>query len=118
MAIPNPNRRSPRFWVDLFNSFRLTWRLLRDQQVPFAAKLVPLGVVAYILSPIDLVPDVVLGLGQLDDLALLLLGVQVFIAVVPRAIVQRHRDALEGVIPPPGSRSESGSQASKEIIDG
>jgi uncharacterized membrane protein YkvA (DUF1232 family) len=114
MAIPNPNRRSPRFWIDLFNSFRLTWRLLRDQQVPFAAKLVPLGVAAYILSPIDLVPDVILGLGQLDDLAILLLGVQVFIAVVPRAIVQRHRDAIEGVV----LRSDSGSQASKEIIDG
>lgn len=118
MTIPSPNRRSPRFWVDLFNSFRLTWRLLRDQQVPFAAKLVPLSVVAYVLSPIDLVPDVILGVGQLDDLALILLGVQIFIAVVPRAIVQRHRAAIEGMIPPPGSRSDSGSQASKEIIDG
>jgi uncharacterized membrane protein YkvA (DUF1232 family) len=113
MAIPNPNRRSPRFWIDLFNSFRLTWRLLRDQQVPFAAKLIPLGVAAYILSPIDFLPDAILGLGQLDDLALLLLGVQVFIAIVPRAIAQRHRDAIEGVVPP-----HSGSQASKEIIDG
>ena len=37
MTIPTPNRRSPHFWVDLFNNFRLTWRLLRDQQVPFAA---------------------------------------------------------------------------------
>ena len=112
------NRRSPRFWVDLFNSFRLAWRLLRDQQVPFAAKLVPLGVAAYILSPIDFIPDAILGLGQLDDLAVILLGVQVFIAIVPRAIVQRHRDAIEGVVPPPGSRSDPGSQASKEIIDG
>ena len=113
MTIPTPNRRSPRFWVDLFNSFRLTWRLLRDRQVPFAAKLVPLGLVAYILFPIDFIPDIWFGVGQLDDLALLLLGVQVFIAVVPKAIVQRHRDAMDGVGPKPGS-----SQASKEIIDG
>jgi uncharacterized membrane protein YkvA (DUF1232 family) len=114
MTIPTPNRRSPRFWADLFNSFRLTWRLLRDQQVPFVTKLVPLGIAAYILSPIDLVPDVILGLGQLDDLALLLLGVQVFIAIIPHSIVQRHRDAMNGVAPKPGSAS----QASKEIIDG
>ena len=113
MTIPTPNRRSPRFWVDLFNNFRLTWRLLRDQQVPFVAKLVPLGIGAYILSPIDFIPDIWFGVGQLDDLALLLLGVQVFIAVVPKAIVQRHRDAMDGVGPKPGS-----SQASKEIIDG
>jgi uncharacterized membrane protein YkvA (DUF1232 family) len=114
MTIPTPNRRSPRFWVDLFNSFRLTWRLLRDRQVPLAAKLVPLGIGAYILSPIDFIPDVILGLGQVDDLALLLLGVQVFIAIVPRAIVQRHRDVMDGVAP----RPDSTSQASKEIIDG
>ncbi len=114
MTIPTPNRRSPHFWVDLFNSFRLTWRLLRDQQVPFAVKLVPLGVVAYILSPIDFIPDALLGLGQADDLALLLLGVQIFIALTPRGIVQRHRDAMDGVAPQPGEAS----QASKEIIDG
>jgi uncharacterized membrane protein YkvA (DUF1232 family) len=113
MTIPTPNRRSPRFWVDLLNSFRLTWRLLRDQQVPFAAKLVPLGIAGYILSPIDFIPDLWFGVGQVDDLALLLLGIQVFIAVVPKAIVQRHRDAIDGVAPKPGS-----SQASKEIIDG
>jgi uncharacterized membrane protein YkvA (DUF1232 family) len=98
----------------LFNSFRLMWRLLRDQQVSFAAKLVPLGVVAYILFPIDFIPDAILGLGQVDDLAMLLLGIQVFIAIVPRGIVQRHRDAMAGVPPKPGSASE----ASKEIIDG
>ncbi len=114
MTIPTPNRRSPHFWVELFNSFRLTWRLLRDQQVSFAVKLVPLGVVAYILFPIDFIPDALLGLGQVDDLALLLLGVQVFIALTPRGIVQRHRDAMGGVAPKPGSDS----QASKEIIDG
>ncbi|MBI5566808.1 MAG: DUF1232 domain-containing protein [Chloroflexi bacterium] len=113
MTIPTPNRRSPHFWVGVFNSFRLTWRLLRDQQVPIAAKLVPLGVLAYILFPIDFLPDAILGLGQVDDLALLLLGIQVFIAIVPRALVQRHRDAMDGVAPKPGT-----SQASKEIIDG
>jgi uncharacterized membrane protein YkvA (DUF1232 family) len=114
MTNQTPNRSSPRFWVDLFNSFRLTWRLLRDQQVPFAAKLVPLGIAAYILSPIDFIPDAFLGLGQVDDLALLLLGIQVFIAIVPHALVQRHRDAMSGVAPKP----DSASQASKEIIDG
>jgi uncharacterized membrane protein YkvA (DUF1232 family) len=113
MTVPPSNRRSPGFWVDVFNSFRLTWRLLRDQQVPFATKLVPLGVLAYILSPLDFIPDVIVGWGQLDDLAVLLLGVQVFIAIVPRSIVQRHRDAMNGMPPTTGS-----SQASKDIIDG
>jgi uncharacterized membrane protein YkvA (DUF1232 family) len=114
MTNPSSNRRSPYFWVNLFNSFRLTWRLLRDQQVPFITKLVPLGVLAYVLSPIDFLPDAILGVGQLDDLAVLLLGIQVFIAIVPDSIVQRHRDDMTGVPPSPGSAS----RASKEIIDG
>ncbi len=113
MTMPNPNRRSPGFWVDVFNSFRLAWRLLRDQQVPFITKLVPLGVLVYILSPIDLIPDVIVGWGQLDDLAVLLLGIRVFIALVPHSIVQRHRDEMNGTPPTSGD-----SQASKEIIDG
>ncbi len=113
MTMPTSNRRSPHFWVDVINSFRLAWRLLRDQQVPFATKLVPLGVLAYVLSPLDFIPDVIVGWGQLDDLAVLLLGIQIFIAIVPRSIVQRHRDDLNGVPPTSGT-----SGASKEIIDG
>jgi uncharacterized membrane protein YkvA (DUF1232 family) len=108
MTTPSQNRRSVGFWVELFRSFRLAWQLLRDQHVPLITKLIPLGVLAYILSPIDFVPDAILGLGQLDDLAILLLGVRVFIALVPHGIVQQHRDQMNGVV----------SQASNDIIDG
>jgi len=36
-------------------------------------------------------PDLVVGLGQLDDLAIFLLGTQLFIAVSPKDIVERIR---------------------------
>lgn len=111
MAIQN--RKSAGFWAELIKSFRLAWRLLRDQRVPWLIKLIPLIVLIYIVSPIDVIPDFILGLGQLDDLALLILGVQVFIAVSPQAIVQQHRDEIDGVPP-----SSAGSTAAKEIIDG
>lgn len=114
MTNPSQNRRSASFWINLIHSFRLAWRLLRDQDVPLFAKFIPLGVVAYILFPIDFVPDAILGLGQLDDLAILMLGVQVFIALAPKGIVQRHRDAIDGVV----SKTDQRSRASKEIIDG
>ena len=39
----------------------------RDPRVPWYARLVAAGVLAYALSPIDLIPDFVPVLGQLDD---------------------------------------------------
>ena len=127
MTTNNSDRHSPGFWMNLFNSLRVAWRLMWDSRVPFSAKLVPILTVLYILSPIDLVPDVVVGLGQLDDLAIFLLGTRLFIAVSPKDIVERIRAELEGR-PPGGGWTVTGSQsddsdqtrtsASDEIIDG
>jgi uncharacterized membrane protein YkvA (DUF1232 family) len=127
MTTSNPDRRSPGFWMNLFNSFRIAWKLLWDSQVPTSAKLVPLLTVLYVLSPIDILPDVFVGLGQLDDLAILLLGTQLFIAVSPKDIVARARAEIEGR-PPDGGWTVTGDQppnsdqprssASDEIIDG
>ena len=127
MTTNNSDRRSPGFWMNLLNSFRIAWRLMWDSRVPFSAKLVPILTILYILSPIDIVPDVLVGLGQLDDLAILLMGTQLFIAVSPKDIVERIRAEIEGR-PPGGGWTVSGSQpqgsdqtrsgASDDIIDG
>lgn len=50
---------------------RLLWRLARDPRVSWHAKVVAGGTLAYVVSPLDLIPDVVPGIGQLDDLYLL-----------------------------------------------
>jgi uncharacterized membrane protein YkvA (DUF1232 family) len=76
--------------------FRLVWRLLNDRDVPVWVKFIPPFAILYIISPIDLMPDPVLGLGQLDDLAVLMLGLKLFVEMSPRSVVQRHRDELEG----------------------
>ncbi len=46
---------------------RLTRSLLADPTTPASAKLALGGLLAYLISPIDLVPDFIPGLGQLDD---------------------------------------------------
>jgi uncharacterized membrane protein YkvA (DUF1232 family) len=129
MTVNNSDRHSPGFWMNLLNSFRIAWRLLWDGRVPLSTKIIPLLVGLYILSPIDIIPDFIPGLGQIDDLALFLIGVQAFIAMSPKDLVARFRAEINGD-PPSGDWTVSGnpsntssdqdhrSSASKDVIDG
>jgi uncharacterized membrane protein YkvA (DUF1232 family) len=64
------------------------WKLLRHRDTPRAPKVVALLVLAYALSPIDLIPDFIPVLGMLDDLILLPLGVAVVVRLTPTALWQ------------------------------
>ena len=69
----------------------LTWRLLMDKRVPMWMKAVALLPLVYVLSPIDIIPDFILGLGQLDDIGIVLVGMRFFQSLVPDDIVAEHR---------------------------
>ncbi len=84
-------------WIrEFFEQFRLAWRLLVDKRVPFLPKILPLLTVGYLIMPVDLIPDVILGLGQLDDLIVLIVGMRLFINICPPALVEEHIRALSG----------------------
>lgn len=59
----------------------------RDPRTPWYAKLLIAGIVAYALSPIDLIPDFVPVLGYLDDLILIPLGIALAIRLVPPPVL-------------------------------
>ncbi|WP_374566712.1 YkvA family protein [Ideonella sp.] len=59
------------------------WKLARHRETPRGAKVVAWGVLAYALSPIDLIPDFIPILGQLDDIVLIPLGVALVVKLVP-----------------------------------
>jgi uncharacterized membrane protein YkvA (DUF1232 family) len=69
---------------------RLIWALLRDPRVPAGQKLILAGIVGYLVLPIDLIPDFVPVLGQLDDIAVVLLGLDLFIRSAPQDVVDEH----------------------------
>ncbi len=82
-------------WLqDAVRQVRLAWRLFWDKRVPTWSKLIPPVALGYVLFPMDIIPDVALGLGQLDDVAILLLGIKLFIEVAPPDIVREHLRAL------------------------
>jgi uncharacterized membrane protein YkvA (DUF1232 family) len=66
-------------------------RVLRDPETPRAARWVLGFAVAYLLSPLDLIPDWIPLLGQLDDLILVPLFLCVAMALVPDHAIERCR---------------------------
>jgi len=71
----------------------------RDPRTPWHARLVAAAVLAYALSPIDLIPDFIPVLGYLDDLILVPLGVALALRLIPAAVMndsrRRAREALQ-----------------------
>ena len=63
----------------------------RDPRTPWLAKLVVGLVVAYALSPIDLIPDFIPVLGYLDDALLLPLGIWLAIRLLPPEVLAEAR---------------------------
>jgi uncharacterized membrane protein YkvA (DUF1232 family) len=63
----------------------------RDPRTPWYAKVLVAAIVAYALSPIDLIPDFIPVFGQLDDLVLLPIGIALAIRLVPRVVLEAGR---------------------------
>lgn len=64
---------------------------VRDPRTPWHAKLVAGLVVAYAISPIDLIPDFVPILGYLDDVILLPAGIWLALKLIPEAVMDEAR---------------------------
>ena len=67
----------------LWRQIPLTWRLMFDGRTPLRAKLLFIGVLLLIVSPINWFPNAIPIVGEIDDLALFVLAVQLFLHNVP-----------------------------------
>lgn len=85
-----PGRHEPGFWREMWQQARLVYALIRDPNVPFYLKIIPFTAVAYLLLPLDLIPDLALGLGQLDDLTAILVLSKIFVEMSPQDVVAIH----------------------------
>jgi uncharacterized membrane protein YkvA (DUF1232 family) len=71
------------------------WKLFKHPQTPRGAKLVAVAVLAYVLSPIDLIPDFIPVLGQLDDLVIVPLGIALVTRLTPKPLWEAQLRAAE-----------------------
>lgn len=74
---------------------------LKHPNVPWYVKAILFLVVAYAVSPIDLIPDVVPVLGYLDDLILLPLGIMLAFRLIPDEVLSQCRQKAAGRITDP-----------------
>jgi uncharacterized membrane protein YkvA (DUF1232 family) len=75
---------------ELPNFLRLLGGLLTDLRVSVTDKLLVAGAVAYILLPMDFMPDFIPFLGEVDDIFLLVIALQRLIANAGKSVVLDH----------------------------
>ncbi len=78
-----------------------------DPQTPARARLILIGALAYFVLPFDFVPDIIFGVGFLDDATILAAA----IASVRSSITQDHREAARQALAEGSDDAESKSEA-------
>ncbi|HUG46811.1 MAG TPA: YkvA family protein [Candidatus Limnocylindria bacterium] len=73
---------------------RLLWALASDPRVPASRKALLGLAAAYVVSPVDLIPDRIPVLGALDDVAVVVLAVDLFLDGLPRSLVNEKLNEL------------------------
>ena len=99
MAKKNKLQRRPRaelkgrmksFLMFLPNLVAMLARLINDRRVPTAEKALFVGAVVYVISPIDLIPDVLPFIGQVDDLYVVALCLLRLISKTDESVIREH----------------------------
>lgn len=92
---------------ELINTVRLAWALIRDRRIsPWLRFGIPALMAAYLFFPIDFLPDLAPGLGQLDDIAVIWLGLQLLLQLVPQDILAELR-----------RRQQTAARGDDDVID-
>ena len=80
------------------NLVKLVYRLMRDTRIPLKSKAILGAILGYMVVPIDVVPDFIPVVGQVDDVLLLSYGIRHIIEVAGADIVLEHWDGSQDVL--------------------
>ena len=69
---------------------RGVWALARDPRVPWFVRVLPLPLLVYLASPIDLIPDFIPVIGQADDILVVAAALWVVLRYTPVEVVREH----------------------------
>ena len=90
---------------------RLVVRLMLDRRVPMQLKMILPVALVYLISPLDLIRDMVPVLGRIDDVLVIAVAVVLFLGMAPKHLVSEHTGGRQGDGGP-------GPQAGGKVIAG
>jgi len=93
---------------NFINRTKLIWRLMADPRVSPWVKLIPIGSLIYLISPLDLLMGIP-GVDAVDDVTVLWLGSTLFVELCPPAVVEEHVKAL--------ASQANAARAGEEVVD-
>ena len=77
------------------HQLRFAARLAVDPRVPWYTRVPLVGLLVYLAMPLDIIPDFIPVIGQLDDLLVAGLAVWWFVRTCPPNLANEHLDVLE-----------------------
>ncbi|HYN99770.1 MAG TPA: DUF1232 domain-containing protein [Actinomycetota bacterium] len=87
-----------RFTQDAQNIASLAKGLAKDPRVPRRNKLIFAGVAAYVVMPVDLIPDWLPGIGRLDDIIMFCVAIDSMLNHVPKAVLDDYWEGDQALL--------------------
>ena len=81
--------------LPFLDKISLAGSLFRDRRIGVAPRLIAFGLVLYIASPIDLLPDFIPVIGYFDDILIVLVGAGLLLRSIPHHIIEEHVSRYE-----------------------
>ena len=79
----------------LRDKLHLAVALAREPRIPLAVRVIPPALILYLATPIDVIPDFIPVIGQLDDLLIVVIGIGLLLRFTPRYVLEEHIARLE-----------------------
>lgn len=96
--VPDKYERVIQYAMIVPDILALLWRIFRDKRVKIKVKIMVAGIIAYLASPIDILPDFIPLVGKIDDVAIAFFGLNAIINEVPEEIILQNWQGEENII--------------------
>jgi uncharacterized membrane protein YkvA (DUF1232 family) len=85
-----------RLFRTLGREILILWHACRNPSTPAFVKLIAVVLALYVISPVDLISDLIPVLGWVDDVTLLAFGIPAVLKLVPRQALGQAQNAADG----------------------